>query len=309
MTSGVLQDRSGTGRERPWREHKMANEMLALAYEGINPDKARRLLTCATRLSFARSPDSKRLTLAGAWFCRVRLCPMCSWRRSLKVAAQMHAIMGAIREERPMAYVLLTLTRRNCTGEGLDSTITQTLRAFSNLTKRKEWQRSIKGYYRAMEITHNLTDDTYHPHIHAVLAVTPSYFKSRYYIAQGTWTDLWREAAGLDYEPIVDVRRIKGDTASAVAEVAKYAVKSADYLIPDDWDMTVSTVRLLDAALHNRRFIGFGGVFKETHRKLRLDDPDSGDLIKTDTEPTPHTADRLISFAWYSGYRQYRQDE
>ena len=39
----VLNDIMADGRQRPWREHKMANELLSLAYDNINPDKAARL--------------------------------------------------------------------------------------------------------------------------------------------------------------------------------------------------------------------------------------------------------------------------
>lgn len=308
MTDGILQDISGTGKERPWREHKVANEYLAMAYEDVKPDKAARLRDCSTRLTFEKQ-DTGKLKLAGAFFCRVRLCPICTWRRSLKVAAQMNAIMDAIKADKPQAYIMLTLTQKNCQPEELDTEITRVLAAFSNLTKRKTFQKAVNGFYRAMEVTHNISGDTYHPHIHAVLAVNPSYFKSRDYLGHDAWVTLWQEVMKLDYAPTVDVRRIKGDTASAVAEVAKYAVKSGDYIIPDDWEMTVNTVRTLDAALHNRRFIAFGGVFKEFHKKLHLDDADAGDLLHVEADEKPaYNPEKIIHFAWYSGYRQYRAE-
>ena len=68
---------------------------------------------------------------------------------------------------------------------------------------------------------------------------------------------------------IVDVRKIKGDTAKAVAEATKYAAKSKDYIVLDDWDLTVETVRGLDKALHKRRLVGFGGLLAEARRKPR----------------------------------------
>lgn len=308
MESLFLQDESASGKERPWREHKMANELLSSAYDSVKPEKAKRLRECATRLTFEQL-DNGKLRLRGMFNCRVRLCPVCTWRRSLKVAAQMHAIMNAIKADKPCSYILVTFTQKNCEPEDLQNEITLILRAFNNLTKLKAYQRAIHGYYRAMEVTHNISGDTYHPHIHAVFAVNRSYFTNKNYISQDQWVALWRQCLDLDYDPNVDVRRIKGDTARAVAEVAKYSVKTSDYLIPDDWEMTLNTVRLLDIALDNRRFVGFGGIFKEYHKKLHLDDAESGDLVNVDPDDKLEVnKSRLVHFAWYSGYRQYVRD-
>jgi len=314
MTSEILQDRSRTGKERPWRDHKVSNELLALAYDEVRPEKAKRLRTCASWLSFEQLPDGTK-RLVNTFFCRVRLCPMCSWRRSLKVASQMHAIMDAIKADRPVAYILLTLTQRNCEPEDLDNEITLVLKAFNALTRLKAFKCAVLGCYRALEIDHNLIAGdryygTYHPHIHALLAVNPSYFTGRDYISQARWTDMWRQCLGLDYTPIVHVERVKGDTAAAVAEVAKYGVKSKDYVIPDDWEMTLDTVRLLDTVLNKRRFVAFGGIFRDYHRKLNLQDAEAGDLIHIDGETPPEKpVYKQIHFAWFSGYRQYRQDD
>lgn len=46
----TLTDRSATGKERPWKEHKVSNEYLAMAYDEVNPAKAARLRDCATDL-------------------------------------------------------------------------------------------------------------------------------------------------------------------------------------------------------------------------------------------------------------------
>ena len=39
----VLLDKSSTGRIRPWREKKIANQLLSVAYEDIDKNKAERL--------------------------------------------------------------------------------------------------------------------------------------------------------------------------------------------------------------------------------------------------------------------------
>lgn len=333
MVATILQDVSTTGKVRPWEEHKMANHQLATAYDDIDPAKADRLRGCANEVHFLRSPEGK-MTLSGTWFCRVRLCPMCTWRRSLKVAAHMTKIMAEIQRDQKYKYILLTLTVRNCDAEDLDGTITNMLRAFSNLTKLVAFQSVAKGWYRSLEITHDVSPiitremvanrpeyyakhglwvgsinpnyDTYHPHIHAVIAVPAGYFSGGRYIKQDRWAAMWQQCLKVDYAPRVDVRKVKGETASAVAEVAKYAVKASDYIIPDDWDLTVDTVRLLDKALHNRRFVAYGGIFRVIHKRLNLDKPEEGDLVHVDGESAPEQG-TLLTFVWHSGYRQYHQ--
>ena len=66
----------------------MQNEYLATAYDEIDQRVAERLRTCATRLIYGIGEDGKR-RLRAANFCRVRLCPICQWRRSLKLYSQM----------------------------------------------------------------------------------------------------------------------------------------------------------------------------------------------------------------------------
>jgi plasmid rolling circle replication initiator protein Rep len=297
--------------KRPWREHKMANTLLAAAYDDVDDRKAERLRECASRLTFARTATGKRLR--GANFCRVRLCPMCTWRRSLKTFMQVQKIMAYLKKE-GLAYSLLTLTVRNVPGEELKATIDAMQKGWDRFSKVVPIAAVMKGYFKSLEITHNVkygTEgyDTYHPHFHVLMALRPSYFKSRFYISQAKFAEFWRQAAGLDYDPMVDVRRVKGDTAGAVAEVAKYAVKPGDFIIPDDWELTVETVRLLDKALDKRRFVSFGGVMREAHKALNLDDEADGDLINVDEAQEQKDLDEVLeTYVWNSGYNQFFYD-
>jgi plasmid rolling circle replication initiator protein Rep len=227
---------------------------------------------------------------------------------------QVKKIMDHLQPE-GYAYTLLTLTVRNVTGEELKPTIDAMQKGWNRFTQIVGVAGVMKGYFKALEITHNvkygaLDFDTYHPHFHVLMAVKPSYFKSRYYISQAKFVELWRQAAGLDYDPVVDVRKVKGDTAGAVAEVAKYAVKPGDFILPDDWDLTIETVRLLDVALEKRRFVAFGGVMREAHKALNLDNEEDGDLIHVDDEgvDTKEPDEILETYVWNSGYNQFFYD-
>ena len=208
-------------------------------------------------------------------------------------------------------YIFLTLTCRNVKLDKLSAALDALTKGFNLLSKYNDFKSAVCGWYRGTEITHNLDRDSpdfdsYHPHIHVVIAVKPSYFTSRYYISQAKWGALWQRALSVDYTPRVDVRRIHGDTAKAVCEATKYAAKSKDYIILDDWDLTVETVRGLDAALRNRRLVGFGGCLLAARRALEQDDADTGDLVHTDDSGDNDAKDvYYLSYGWHSGYCQY----
>lgn len=93
----------------------------------------------------------------------------------------------------------------------------------------------------------------------------------------------------LDYDPIVDVRAIKpknkskSDIKSAIDETAKYPVKHTDFMT-DDKERNLQIVKDLEEGLHRKRLISYGGLLKEIHRELNLDDVEDGDLIHTDDE-------------------------
>lgn len=304
MLDNVLQDKSATGKERPWRDKKLQNTLLAMAYDTIDPSKATRLRSCADVLTFVQALTGGKRILKSANFCRVRLCPVCTWRRSLKVYAQMDRIIGAVKE--PMSYVFLTLTVRNCVGADLSATLDKLISAYKLMTLYVDFKAAVKGWYRGVEVTHNLTEDTYHPHMHVLIAVNPSYFTdTKIYLSHKRWTAMWQKALKVDYVPIVNVKRCHGNTASAIAEVAKYPLKDGDYLVPDDWDLTLDTVQLLDKALANRRFIAFGGLFKVLHKQLNLDDAEDGDMVHVESDDTVSDDGYVSTYMWAQGYNQY----
>lgn len=285
----------------------MANTYISLAYESICPKKAERMRDCATWLTYSRAEG--KLKLSRANFCRVRLCPVCQWRRSLKTYSQMKQILAAL--DGKYKYLFLTLTMRNCKPSELQHSITYLLEAWRHFIGYKRIEDMMEGYFRALEVTHNLEQDTYHPHLHVILAVQNSYFTSRKYTTQAELARLWQLALHADYTPVIDVRRVKGTDTKAIAEAAKYSVKASDIICYDDWQLTVDTVKLLDVALNNRRMIAMGGCIREQHRILHLDDSDEGDLLDIG-----HSGDELsdeerdeVTYVWHSGYQQYRRQD
>ncbi|MDT2971507.1 protein rep [Lactococcus lactis] len=149
--------------------------------------------------------------------------------------------------------------------------------------------------------------DTYHPHIHVLLFVSPTYFKNKEnYISQDEWTDLWKKSAKLDYYPIVDVRAIKpknektSDIRSAILETAKYPVKPME--------LTVESAKVVDdlqKGLYRKRQIAFGGLFKQIKKELELDDIENGDLINLGDEESPISDGEVISVLWNHERQNY----
>src|SRR5699024_12750864 len=76
--------------------------------------------------------------------------------------------------------------------------------AWNRFVGYTEIKKAVKGWYRCLEITHNVNRqskdfDTYHPHFHCLLCVNPSYFTSRDYIRDRKSTRLNSSHVSISY--------------------------------------------------------------------------------------------------------------
>lgn len=305
----ILSDVGANGKEKPWAQQKALASVLWAAYLADNPAKAARVQSCADSLRFEHT-EGGRLRLAEARFCRVRLCPICQWRRSLKVYGQTADVVRYLAAQRaaqgrkPYAFIMLTLTVRNVPAESLRPELDKLSAGWQRITQRAEVRRAVVGSMRTVEITYNSTERTYHPHLHALLCVRPSYFHSKAYLPQSRWQALWAESMRLPYLPQVDVRRCYGTDEKAIAEVSKYAAKPGDYIDASDLDRMAELVQVLDIATDRRRFVSWGGCMKEAHAALGLDDAEDGDLLHIEGDTTSAEG-AGVWFDWYAGPRVY----
>lgn len=330
----ILIDKKSNGKINPWKEKKIRSLLLSDSYQRIgNNKKSQRVKSCGDVLTFKKLEDEFKLHQAN--FCKVRLCPMCAWRRSLKIYGQVSKIMDVLTKNENYQYLFLTLTVKNCIDKELSQIIDNLIAAFKELNRSKEFKAAVKGYFRALEITHNLNSqsksfDTYHPHFHCILVVNKTYFDDKkIYISQKQWTSIWKKCLKVDYEPIVHIIKFKADDdislKKSICETAKYTVKDNDYIIepgdyykkvlPDDAlnsfinytnKLTDNSVNVLDYSLSNRRLVAFGGEFKRIHKELNLDDALDGDLINTDIENMrPDVSFVIIQYKWNVGYKNY----
>ncbi|VNS51264.1 plasmid rolling circle replication initiator protein [Streptococcus pneumoniae] len=203
-------------------------------------------------------------------------------------------------------FLFLTLTVKNVTGQELNQSMTDILRGFNRLMKYKKVDKNMIGFLRATEVTYSKQLDNYHPHLHVLLMVRPSYFQAKAdYINQEEWTELWRKAMKLDYTPLVDIRAVKADKGKglkgAILETAKYPVKPFD-VTDDKADFTdQEKLQIVDdmlTGLHRKRQIGFGKLFKEIKKDLDLDDLEDGNLVQTGEDKDGTSSGREIVAIW-----------
>lgn len=325
----TLSDITNQGKKRDWQGKKQRSLLMAehhVAVEGLEK-KAERMQECGNVLKFKLMDN--RLKLYQAYFCKARLCPMCNWRRSLKIAFQNKKIIVAVNERKKVHWIFLTLTVRNVEGNELKNTMNQMTEGFNRFTKYARFKKSVKGYFRAMEVTRNWDKEsewygTYHPHFHVLLAVPTNYF-AKNYIRQDEWTDMWQRAMKSTYVPIVHVQRVKPKKEmldfveledelkksiaeqNAIFEVSKYPVKDTDVIRGNQvTPENIQTVKDLDSALAYKRLISYGGLLKDIHKELNLQDAEEGDLVHIDDESDDVANGAVDVMAyWHIGLNNY----
>jgi len=307
----VLQE-DGDGKK--WPERKMDNKKVAESFRRLgNVRKAERLEGCGTWLNFSECAQGHR-KLTGANFCRARLCPVCDWRRSLKHFGQiMDIVHEAHRQQPKLRYIFLTLTVKNVPSDELSGLITRMFTAWNVFAMYDEVYKASVGWIRALEVTYNPERDDYHPHFHVMIGVKQSYFTGKRYISQARWAALWQRALGVDYIPMVHVEIVKPvdiTSGSGIAELSKYTIKDSDYILEDKPTMD-KVVGTLSVALHHRRLVGFGKLFRKIKAELALPDVEASDADLTDGEvficscPVCGGAIFQTVYNWRIGYNQY----
>ena len=338
----VLKDIRKNGKVNDWQGKKKGNIQYADLLSELRYRKADRVKECADILQFTRNEEG-RLKLHQTWFCGSRLCPVCNWRKSLKHSNQVIQIINEAVKRNPKGrFLFWTLTTKNVfTGKELNTEISKMNgafnrmldykkikknmlgylkaneeisnlnKAFHRLTDYKKVKKNMLGYLKATEVTVNQKDGSYNQHLHVLVFVKSSYFNSNdNYISQSELTEFWKKALKIDYTPIVNIKAVKPKATEkekgvigAVYETAKYPVKSIDYLTNDRHE-NLQRVEDLEKGLKSKRLISFGGIFKEIRKELQLEDVESGDLIKTDSEEDKEPTTGQVIIARWNWQRQ-----
>ena len=289
----ILKDMTKSGKQRPWREKKINNVSYADILEILKIKKAYNVKQCGSVLEFKPSDDGY-LKLYKTWFCKSKLCPVCNWRRAMKNSSQAQKVIEEVVKEKPKArWLFLTLSTKNAIdGKTLENSLKEMTKAFHKLFKYKKVSKNLIGFMRSTEVTVNKKDGSYNQHMHVLLCVENSYFKNKEnYISQEEWVGLWQKALRVDYKPVANIKAIKPnkkgdkDIQAAIKETSKYSVKSSDYLTGNQ-EKDAEIVQDLEQGLHRKRMLSYGGLLKQKHKILNLDDAENGDLIKTSDDET-----------------------
>ena len=308
--------------DKVWDRHKSNSERVAAIYSEVHQFEkySSRMGICAGRLGFLPVADKETgeisLKLREAYFCRVRNCPNCQWRRSMMWKAKFYEALPELMGTYPKArWLFLTLTVRNCDVTELRLNVQAMNKAWGRLVKKTVW-KDVVGWVRTIEVTRSDSEiGNAHPHFHVLLMVRPGYFSTGYVSAE-SWGKAWQEAMRLDYVPQVNVQAVRAGgklvksadvetMKEAVGEVLKYAVKPSDVLEGEDEEASAKWFVELTRQTHKLRFIASGGALKDVFK----DEKSNEELIHTERDQ-PSEADEKeekLVFNWSSSKKRYRR--
>lgn len=260
-----------------WQTKKAANIKLSKKmYAAGFKRRAYLMEHCGDYIMFGKCEDCGNIEVQHANLCRDRLCPICSWRLSRKLFAEMCQTLCYIRDLDYYSAGFLTLTVKNCKVEELAATLKEMSEAWHRLwASNRVLKQLVAGWARSVEITYNKRTNTFHPHYHVIIL-----YQDIIPLAdmQKKFNRGWETACGKDYTPITDFRVIENidgdniDLSSAIAETYKYAVK---HDVCED--LPLAEFREFVKQIGGKRFQAYGGIIKKARQDLMLTD-------KEDTE-------------------------
>ena len=331
-TGEILRDKKPSGRIEHWHKYKKQSRKVYRLFRKakeqddgvISANALASIRDCGDVLTFKVNLTKQESKLHQAFFCKNKFCPICARRRSKLLAYQTSKVVDRILAEDSTArFLFLTLTTKNVSGSEVSKEVDlycESVRRIFNNGKgslsgiAKKFREQVLGTIRHIEATFNIKKDEngqgYHIHGHILIAVKGSYFLPENYLTQKEFQTMWKQAARLDYDPIVHIKVIKGhgqDLKKAIIEVSKYPTKPANILdLPEE--KAVEVLSNLQYGLYNRRLVTFTGLFRKYRRELKLEDIEKANLIHVgDEETTDEHGDHIEYhvFRWCQSLEEY----
>lgn len=231
-------------------KHIIKSKLFPIIANFLTPSAKTTFPKCGDFIAFDENAHITR-----AYLCHSRYCPICNYLTS----AAKYAHMINLTKTLPYNYIFITATIKNCKVEELNNTLQMLSNAFKRYANRKPMKGISQGYFRATEITYNAENNTFHPHIHMLVAVPEKYYETLY-TSTYEWRIAWESAARLTYTCQFDVQAIKDDENmyKATAEICKYVLKMTDILYCKN-DIAIET---LIKATKGKRMINTSGCFR-----------------------------------------------
>jgi len=318
----------------------------------------RRFFECGSWVDFWADEGREKYKVYRANFCNHRACPICKWLRKQKDAMRLLALMDFVHNDLGLELLLVTLTMPSVYEHGVEKAISQLYDGFTKLLSRKVIADICEGFIRKFEMNHdndkkitkkkykkkkayydklglsvgdvNPTYNMYNPHFHVIIAVKPSYFKSRKYVSREKLLEVWREAMGDDTITQVDIKRVKmakeDETIETIADVAGLDVnktvdgkkvkkgkkgKKGDYEVSSrnsganelakygakntDCLANQEVFDVFYEAFRGRQLLTYGGVFRDANKKYN-----NGELDKYKPKDTTKYVWQIL-MQWLGG--------
>ena len=257
---------------------------LALYNIGTSYEVRKRIYECSRFLNV----DEQNTFLANR--CKYRLCPVCAWKQSNEQFSHLLKCLSSYSEQKKgYAYIFVTLTIRNVKYKNLKKQIDDLNAGRKKIFQLRKLKRAIVGDVRNLEITYNENTDTWHSHLHIIIAVEREKYFSRpeYYIPFEELREAWKKAMNLDYEPMVNIKLIRSesgaDAFNAVLEVSKYSCKLSSIFNIADKQKRIHAIQGVAEAIYNRRLHTYSGCFRKTINEFKKEEEKTNaeDILNT----------------------------
>ena len=292
-----------------WSEKKALNKeivekMLSATTTVKKFKRAVRISQCSSFFKLAKCDDCGKEYVSYVELCRDRICPICQWKLARKRAFEMLQCLDDMNENGEYKYQFLTLTQKNVTIFQLRRQLKKMSKAWNKVMSSNKKNKPA-GCARVTEITYNEKEQTFHPHMHVIIA----WEKGQTPYKRLEWQNKWKKALEINYTPICRLQAIKPKKehvkyTKAVLETFKYSLKANDLLkMPNEiFDS------FLDA-ISRTRVCSYTGIFKKTRQKLKLNE--DTEIEENDSEETQcdNCGAKLseMVFRWSFANKEYKQ--
>lgn len=315
----ITQDENAVRHAETWERKKMAAKEMSLKLARLGKEfrgRSERMRVCADVVQTRICASCGTPHVVHTNLCRDRVCPVCTWRLSVKRFMTMYQIVDGLRVAYPEApWQFVTLTVENCTPEDLTAVIDEMGRTWNNITTSAKFRKKIIGWAKSLEITYNKKTGTLHPHFHILTMWQEAEGDPDEYVIDRWLGGVHRKANRKAQNAQIIKEKVWQDQEDeelmgAVLETYKYSVKSSDLE-----EMPLGVFRQVLKTLAGRRLVSFGGVIKEYAKAMEADDlndaPESDEEIEASTEKCVHCGSRQflsVIGAWSGNGYIWRRD-
>lgn len=227
--------------------------------------------------------DATRIELRNPRSCMQPTCFLCARRKARTVRDRLVKLLHNVHGDDPGTVLLFaTLTLRNEPWANLAAMCDRLAAAERRLFAMPAIKAAFTGRISSLEVVCRGTEHNPEAgaHLHLIVAAPSTYFDTdkTLYVSQARLTALFKDAARIDYKPIVHIARVRapdGSTgglsfASAAAECGKYCVKPAELFARGTERLIADpdVIAVLVKALHGRRMLKISGAFSKASRRI-----------------------------------------